>query len=99
LTVVLGAVVILALGWTGMRMVRSHRTAAPARAPESSLAQTPGTAARVAADDWEPVSKGLPPKPNRSDLATSPSALHEVIPEVPQSARRTVSGHIKVWVR
>ena len=31
--------------------------------------------------------------------ATSPSALHEVIPDVPPSARRTIRGHIKVWVR
>jgi len=27
------------------------------------------------------------------------TALHEVIPEVPQSVRRTIQGHIKVWVR
>src|ERR1017187_4859549 len=99
LTAVLGAVVILALGWTGVRMVRSHRTPAPPPAPEGSLSQTPGAAAPVAADVREPVSTVLPPKPSRSDLATSPSALHEVIPEVPQSTRRTISGHIKVWVR
>ena len=99
LTAVLGAVVILALGWTGVRMVRSHRTPAPPPAPEGSLSQTPGAAAPVAADVREPVSTVLPPKPSRSDLATSPSALHEVIPEVPESARRTISGHIKVWVQ
>jgi len=99
LTAVLGAVVILALGWTGVRMVRSHRTPAPPPAPGGSLSQTPGAAAPVAADVRKPVSTVLPPKPSRSDLATSPSALHDVIPEVPQGARRTIRGHIKVWVR
>lgn len=99
LSAALGAAVILALGWTGVRMVRSHRTAALPSAAEASQSQIPGAAAPVAADVREPVSMLLPPKPTRSDLATSPSALHEVIPEVPQSARRTISGHIKVWVR
>jgi TonB family protein len=32
-------------------------------------------------------------------VATAPSALHEVIPEVPRGARRTIRGHINVWVR
>jgi TonB family protein len=99
LTAVLGAVVILALGWAGMRIVRSHRTPTPPPAPESSLSQTPGPAAPVTADVREPASTALPPTPSRSDLAKSPSALHEVIPEVPPSARRTISGHIRVWVR
>jgi TonB family protein len=99
LTAVLGAVVILALGWAGMRIVRPDRTPAPPPAPESSLLQTPGAASPVTADVREPASAALPPKPSRSDLATSPSALHKVIPEVSPSARRTISGHINVWVR
>ena len=32
-------------------------------------------------------------------MAPSPAAVHEVIPDVPPSARRTIHGHIKVWVR
>ncbi len=99
LPAVLAAVAILALGWTGMRMFGSHRIAAPPPASHSAPAQTPGAAAPLAANAREPGSKLLPPKPSRSDLGTSPSALHEEIPEVPQSARRTISGHIKVWVR
>jgi TonB family protein len=99
LTVVLGAVVILALGWTGTRMIRSHRTPALPPARESSLPQTAGAAASVAADVREPVSAAVPPTPGRSDLATSPSAPQEVIPDVPQGTRRAISGHIKVWVR
>jgi len=99
LTAVLGAVVILALCWTGTRMVRSHRTLAPPPTTESSLSQTPGAGAPVAADVWEPDSTVSPAKPSQSDPATPPSAVHEVIPEVPESARRTIRGHIKVWVR
>ena len=98
-TAVLGAVVILALGWTGMRILGSHRIAAPPPAPETSLSQTAGAAAPVTADVRKPASTALPAKPSRSEVATSPSALHEVIPEVPPSARRTIKGHIKVWVR
>ncbi len=99
LTAVLGAVVILALCWTGMRMATSHRTLAPPPPTQSPLSQTSGAAAPMAAHVGEPVSTVLPAKPSRSDPATPPSALHEVIPEVPESARRTIRGHIKVWVR
>jgi TonB family protein len=38
-------------------------------------------------------------KPDQSEVVTSLSALHEVIPDVPQSARRTIRGHVEVWVR
>ena len=99
LTAALGGVVILALGWTGLRVITSERTPAPLPAPEGSLSQVPGAAIPMAADVRKPVSKVLAPKPSRSDLARSPSALHEAIPEVSQSARRTIIGHIKVWVR
>jgi TonB family protein len=47
----------------------------------------------VAGDVGAPVSAELPATP------ATPSALHEVIPEVPHSAHRTIRGHIKVWVR
>jgi serine/threonine protein kinase len=98
-TAVLGSVLILALGWTGMRLFSSHRTTAPPPLTERSPSQTLGAAAPATPDAWKPVSTVLPAKSSGSDLATAPSALHEVIPEVPQSARRTISGHIKVWVR
>jgi hypothetical protein len=51
------------------------------------------------ADARKPIATVLPRQPSRSDLATSPSALHAVIPEVSEGARRTIIGHIKVWVR
>jgi TonB family protein len=99
LTAVLGAAVVLALLWTGIRMVRSHRSPAPLPAAESSPSQSPGVATPVAADARERTAKASPPKQSRNDPAASPSTVLEVIPEVPQSARRTITGHINVWVR
>ncbi|MGC2460688.1 MAG: protein kinase [Steroidobacteraceae bacterium] len=103
LTAVLGAVVILALGWTGVRLFRIHRTSAPpppaVQASGGSLSQTPGAVAPAAAEARAPVSVVFTTKPGQSEVATSPSALHEVIPDVPQSARRTIRGHVEVWVR
>ena len=99
LATALGVVVILALGWTGLRMVRSHQTPAPPPASESPASQTAGAAAPAAADGREPVSRALPPKTGRSSLSTPQPALIEVIPDVPQTARRTITGHINVWVR
>ncbi len=102
-TVMLGAVVILLLGWTGLRMFRTHRTPVPPLAavqtPTESPSQTPSEAAQAAAEVRARASVGSTPNPGRSDVATSPSALHEAIPEVPWGARRTIRGHIKVWVR
>jgi outer membrane biosynthesis protein TonB len=94
LPVMLGAVVILALGWAGLRALRTHGAPVPppaVQAPAASPSQTGGDAA--------PVSAVSTTSPGRSGVATSPSALHEVTPEVPWGARRTVRGHIKVWVR
>jgi len=93
---VLGAVVILAVGWSGIRLLSSHSTAPSPQ--NGSLLQIPG-AAPVAGDVGAPVSAALSTTAGRSDVVTSPSALHEVIPEVPRSAHRTIRGHIKVWVR
>ena len=97
LVVALAAAVILALGWAGIRIVRSHRT--PASATDGSPSQAPGTSAPAAAEVREPAATAAPPKSSRGDRATSASALLEVIPEVPPDARRTIHGHIRVWVR
>ena len=101
LTVMVGAVVILALGWTGVRVFRTHRTPAPppVQAPGGSLSQTPGAAAPALAEGRAPVSAVSATKPGQSDVTTSRLALQEVIPDVARSARRTIRGHIKVWVR
>jgi outer membrane biosynthesis protein TonB len=101
LTVMVGAVVILALGWTGVRVFRTHRTPAPppVQAAGGSLLQTPRAAAPAVAEGRAPVSAVPATKSGQSDVTTSPLALQEVIPDVAQSARRTIRGHIKVWVR
>lgn len=81
-------------------MLRSHGTPTPPLpALEGSLPQPPGAGEPVAAEAPQPVAKVLPSKSSRSDPAASTSEQHEVIPEVPQSVRRTIRGHIKVWVR
>ena len=101
LALMVAVVVILALGWAGVRVFRSHRTATlpPLQAPAGSVSQTPGAAAPAAAEVREAVSAVSATKSGQSDVTTSPLALHEVIPDVARSARRTIRGHIKVSVR
>jgi serine/threonine protein kinase len=101
LPVLVGALVILALGWTGVRVFRTHRTPAPpsVQALGGSPSQTPGAAAPAAVEVRAPVTVVSTTKPGQSDQTTSPSTLHEVIPEVPLGARRTIRGHIRVSVR
>jgi TonB family protein len=91
------AVALIGLAWMGVRASRSHRAPAAPVLSEHSLAHDPSANAPAAANAVEPVSTPLPAKP-ASETASS-SALHEVIPEVSESARRTIIGHIKVWVR
>ncbi|HEY2418314.1 MAG TPA: protein kinase [Steroidobacteraceae bacterium] len=93
---VVAVALVVALTWMGVRAIRSHRAGAAPAVSEGSLAPDPSAGA-AAAEAAEPVSTALPPKP-ASEAAPS-SALHEVIPEVSESARRTIIGHIKVWVR
>ncbi len=103
LTVILGAAALLALGWIGMGVVRTQRTPSapppPVTARAGSLAQPAGVAAPAAAQVPAPDSASSATRPDRSTAPASPTALHEVIPDVAQSARRTIRGHIKVWVR
>jgi hypothetical protein len=95
LTAALGAVVLVALAWIGVHLVGSPGTPAPTPALEASLSQVPGAGAPLAGDA---ANAGvLPLQSDRGDLATS--TLHEVMPEVSQSVRGTIRGHIKVWVR
>jgi TonB family protein len=82
----LTVIVILALGWTGVRLLVTHRTPAVPVAPA-----TPELPAPLSTD----------PTSNRggTDGATPRSAFHEVIPDVPQRAARTIRGDVKVSVR
>jgi serine/threonine-protein kinase len=103
LTVILGAIVILVLGWITVPTFRTHGAAVPTpppvQEPAGSASQTPGGAAPVVAEVRPPVSAVSTSRPGRTDLAASPSRPHEEIPDVPWGARRTIRGHIKVWVR
>ena len=101
LTVMVGAVAIVALGWTAVSVFRTHGTPAPApfQAAGGSLSPTPRGAALAIAEAQGPVSAASATKASQSDLTTSRLTLQEVIPEVARSVRRTIRGHIKVWVR
>jgi serine/threonine-protein kinase len=103
LTVILGAIVILVLGWITVRTFRTHRAAVPTplpvQEPARSASQTPGGATQAGAEVRPPVSAASTSRPGRSDLTALLSRPHEEIPDVPWGARRTIRGHIKVWVR
>jgi outer membrane biosynthesis protein TonB len=91
LTVILAAVAVLALGWLGVRLLTTH--SAPAPAPLQAPAESsPGVTASAT-----PAAQAH--SPGRGNVTAPPAALHEVIPDVSQGARRTIHGHIKVWVR
>jgi len=56
----------------------------------------PPAPAAPAAEAGAPASPVTTPAPRS---AAPPAAIHEVIPDVPPRALRTIRGHIKVWVR
>ncbi len=101
---VLGVLVILGLGWTAGHLFRASRTHAqpalavpaaadsPLRTPGANAFEAATLRARVAAVH----STG---SAGRGATLASTVELHEVIPDVPRSARRTIRGHIEVWVR
>jgi TonB family protein len=103
LTTILWVVLILALVWTGARLISGHRAALPPsgalQPPEGSLSQTPRAASSTSTPAGMAASAAPTTKLARSAAATPSSAAHEVYPDIPPSARRTIRGHIKVWVR
>lgn len=90
LTPTLGVLLLLALVWAAVRIFGGHR----APAPPPPAVQAP---VAPAAPAGAPPSSGSTTQVPRS--AAPPSTVHEVIPDVPPAARRTIRGHIKVWVR
>jgi TonB family protein len=97
------AVATLALGWVGVRVLRTGRTPGP-----PAPVQTSGASRSVSASGAAAPNAGHVPAPHSAvstaspagrGATTGPLALHEVIPQVPVSARRTIHGHVKVWVR
>jgi TonB family protein len=102
LAMVLGAILVLSLGWTGLRGLRTlHTDASPppsVQAPEG-VSQSPDAKPSAPGEGRAPAPGSSIQNSGRSEGGASPLALHQVIPEVPQSVRRTIQGHIKVWVR
>jgi hypothetical protein len=94
------AAVIVALGWAGVHLFWTHRTTdvSVAGASEELPSQVSSAAMPAIAQPSTTVQAPLPQNPGGTD-AKSPLALHEVIPNVPKSAARTIHGHIKVSVR
>jgi outer membrane biosynthesis protein TonB len=84
---ILAALAILALGWIGVRALRTHPNPGP-----SAPAVTPSPAA-------PPVAAARAAAPGPAAAAALPAAVHEEIPDVPLRARQTIHGHIRVSVR
>jgi TonB family protein len=99
----LAAVVVAALSWFGIRMLRTHPapTAPAATQPATEAAResnAPSEPAPVARE--QPTPRPAPPAQEKSaPAAANVVALHEVLPEVSSSARRTIRGTIRVSVR
>jgi outer membrane biosynthesis protein TonB len=98
LPLMLGALLILGLGWMGVRLFGSHGN------PVQTGVQGPGNAslpqavpmpAQVPADSSARSASST----GGADPTAPAGRVHEEIPDVPQDARRTIRGHIKVWVR
>ena len=88
---ILGLLVILGVLWAGVRMFSGHSAPAPPLPP----VQAP--VAPVADEAAAPVSAGSITRDSASEATQS--TVHEVMPDVPARARRSIRGHIKVWVR
>jgi hypothetical protein len=87
---ILGVLVIIGVVWAGVRMLSGHSAPAP---PLPAVQAPVAPAAEAAA---APVSAGSISRDAASEAAQQ---VHEFIPDVPAGARRSVRGHIKVWVR
>jgi serine/threonine-protein kinase len=93
LIAILGAVVVVAVV-VGLVRGLSRPSAPPTlvSAHTEPAAQSPVTAVpATTAGPGANTARGAGP--------AGPVAVHQVIPDVPPTARRTIRGHIKVWVR
>jgi serine/threonine protein kinase len=95
--VVIGAIVVLALAWGGVRLLRNSPRHAPV--PEVAAASSVAPPSDVRAPVAQIPAADIPAAPVTAPPAVRSAGVHQVIPEVPLSARRTIRGHIKVWVR
>lgn len=92
LIAICGAVVAAAVVFALIRGLSRPSAQPPlVSAHTEAAAQSPATAA--------PAAAGSGANTLRSAVPAAPLAVHQVIPDVPPTARRTIHGHIKVWVR
>jgi len=104
LATMLAVAVIFTLVWMGVRLIRSHQApvtpAATFQSPEESPSQTASAALPTTPTQaGRPVPRPSSASPAPSGAGTSSSPTHQEDPDVSPSARRSIHGHIKVWVR
>jgi TonB family protein len=109
LPVAAAVVAALVLGWLAVHQIRkSHQEPVVRASPdvtEASVATaapvTPAAAAAVTQAEALPANArtAASTPPTAAAGSAAPSRLHEAIPSVPLSARETIQGHVKVWVR
>jgi TonB family protein len=99
---ILAAAAMLILGWAGMRVLDAHRK------PTPEVVQTPppppqriASESTLVRDVPKPlvVASASNTKPKQAESTHSPAGVHEEIPDVPQRARRSIHGHVRVSVR
>jgi TonB family protein len=99
-------IVVLAFGWGLFHKSSEPSIASPNKdvkveTPEPPKATAPATTpARTAPPATNPQPAPTAPSPAAKPALNSPgAALHQVLPDVPQSARNTITGTVKVGVR
>jgi len=99
---VLAAVAIIVLAWMGVRLLRTSPKPAPAppvQVSDGSSSQSGDLAGVHPGAEVRPPNEVSTARAGRGNAVTTSSALHEVVPDISPGARRTIRGHIKVWVR
>ncbi|HEX4240230.1 MAG TPA: protein kinase [Steroidobacteraceae bacterium] len=109
LGLILGVIVVVALAWYAWRLIGADRSPAASSPASPSAAEPAPPAAAPAATaptSQAPPGGSLPAPPAAAASTAPPSAMaasspgiHEVLPDVSPTARRSIRGHIKVWVR
>jgi TonB family protein len=97
LLLILGAVAVL-LSWVGISVLRTEPTSAPAATegapnPESQSPASVPAPSEAASAEAKSVGSEVRKQPD------APSPISKVIPDVPQSARKTIRGTVRVSVR
>jgi TonB family protein len=92
---ILGAVAVL-LSWAGISVFRTEPTSAPVATEGAPNPQSQSPAPVPAPSEAEAKSAE---SEVRKQPGASPSPISKVIPDVPQSARKTIRGTVRVSVR